>query len=231
MFLPFRDHNPTKHFPIVTISLIALNIVIFGYMLLLQDENYDSFAAFVMQYAFVPRDLTKISLNLNEDFRILGTMFTSMFLHGSFSHIIGNMLFLSIFGNNIEDIMGPVKFIIFYCICGIIACLAQGIPSLGNSSADIPMLGASGAISGILGAYLIKFPFAKVDTCVIFILVRLPAFLVLISWFFVQLIHLGQLNIEQSGTAYYAHVGGFICGMLLVNSFVNKPKRRKKNRD
>jgi len=227
LFLPFRDHNPTKHFPIVTISLIALNVVIFGYMFLLQHENHN----FMMQYAFLPRDLTKFSLDFGENFRIIGTMFTSMFLHGSVSHVIGNMLFLSIFGNNIEDIMGPIKFIIFYCVCGIVACLAQGIPSLGNASADIPMIGASGAISGVLGAYLIKFPYAKVDTCIVVVLVRLPAFLVLISWFFIQLLHLGALqNIEQSDIAYLAHIGGFICGMLLVNRFVNKPKRRKRDK-
>ena len=234
---PFRDHNPTKNVPYVTISLIIINFIIMAHMFMLETSSQTSFEEFIWKFAFLPANLLKIGWGLSDihsNLIVIGTMISSMFLHGGLSHIIGNMLFLWIFGNNIEDIMGPFRFIIFYLLCGIIACLAQGFYSLhqGTGAADIPMIGASGAISGVLGAYLIKFPKAKIDTCIfaffVFI-VRLPAFLVLILWFLLQVVEqmvpIGDFEgVNQGGVAYLAHIGGFIAGMMLIKIFEKRKK-------
>ncbi|OGW56721.1 MAG: rhomboid family intramembrane serine protease, partial [Nitrospirae bacterium RIFCSPHIGHO2_02_FULL_42_12] len=153
------------------------------------------------------------------------TIFTSMFLHGGFFHVAGNMLYLWIFGNNIEDSMGHVKFIIFYLLCGIVAVYTFSII---NSHSTIPMVGASGAVSGVLGAYIILFPRAKVLTLVPFgfymQMIKVPAIFVLGFWIVIQIINGMLSGGTRGGVAWFAHIGGFIAGMALISLFKNRKK-------
>jgi membrane associated rhomboid family serine protease len=147
------------------------------------------------------------------------TMFTSMFLHGGWMHLIGNMLYLWIFGNNVEDAMGHFRFIVFYLLCGVAAVFAQALP---NSESTVPMIGASGAISGVLGAYLLLHPRAQVLVWVPLGFMRpiyLPAFIVLSFWFVLQLINSAMAPSEGGGVAWGAHIGGFLAGMVLIPFF------------
>jgi membrane associated rhomboid family serine protease len=152
------------------------------------------------------------------------TVFTSMFLHGGFLHLGGNMLYLWIFGNNIEDAMGHGRFLVFYLLAGIVAAFAQFFY---DTASNIPMIGASGAVSGILGAYLVLYPYARIKTLlfiIIFIkIVELPAILLLTIWFFMQVIY-SQLE----GVAWYAHIGGFVFGLIMIRLFSKKPPMRGK---
>jgi membrane associated rhomboid family serine protease len=147
------------------------------------------------------------------------TLFTSMFLHGGFLHLAGNMLYLWIFGNNIEDALGHLKFILFYVFAGLAAAVFQ---LLYDPSSTAPMIGASGAISGVLGAYLVLYPYARIKTLLIififFKIVELPAILLLTIWFFMQILYATSME----GVAWYAHIGGFIFGLLVVRLFVKK---------
>jgi membrane associated rhomboid family serine protease len=151
------------------------------------------------------------------------TIYTSMFLHGGFFHIAGNMLYLWIFGDNVEDAMGTLKFIIFYLLCGTIAALCQGFV---DPNSQIPMVGASGAIAGVLGAYLMLYPKANVK-CLIFIIIiiqmiRIPAFIVLGFWLALQFFNIPGSIDSDGGTAYFAHIGGFLAGIVLIPFFKNK---------
>ncbi len=216
--LPLRDHLPTRRFPIVTVVLIGLNILVFiGELLLDAGGTLD---AFLLRWGLVPYDVTH-HLNLEEGL----TFFTSILLHGGIMHIAGNMLYLWIFGNNVEDEMGRGKFVLFYLLCGVLAGLAQILP---GPSVTIPGIGASGAIAGVLGAYLILFPRARVSTLIMLgYLGRvrdLPAFWVLGFWFVLQLLN-GFLTIgdfQSGGVAWFAHIGGFIAGLLLVRLFARR---------
>jgi membrane associated rhomboid family serine protease len=226
--IPLRDENPTYSTPVVTIALIVANVAVFLYQLSL-GLNLSVFA-----YGLIPAELVH---NANEVYagRRLGlppgvglrnvdpawmTVFTSMFMHGGWLHIIGNMWYLRIFGNNVEDAMGKGKFILFYLLCGIGAAAAQ--TALGPDS-QIPMVGASGALAGVLGAYLVIFPGSRVlclITTFVITTVELPAFLVLGFWFVLQVISgLGALGVKTGGVAYAAHVGGFALGWILVRFF------------
>ncbi|MFQ5815347.1 MAG: rhomboid family intramembrane serine protease, partial [Candidatus Hydrothermarchaeaceae archaeon] len=199
---------------VITYSLIAVNVLVFAYEVILSTQG--GIEDFIGAYALVPRDITA-GLHLH-------TLLTAMFLHGGFMHILGNMLYLHIFGDNIEDIMGPKRFIIFYVMAGLAASLLQIYV---DPTSNIPNLGASGAIAGVLGAYLIMFPRAKVHTIVFFGYfirwVRLPAVIVLGFWFIIQLFsgigNLTQSAVDSGGVAFFAHVGGFIAGMVLVFFF------------
>jgi membrane associated rhomboid family serine protease len=154
---------------------------------------------------------------------------TSMFLHGGWMHIIGNMWFLWIFGDNVEDVMGHTKYLVFYLLCGIAAGLAQTLLSVGSR---VPMIGASGAIAGVMGAYLIKFPHSRIVTLVFIFFfittIEVPAVLMLLYWFFIQLVSgvetVGYAHLSQGGTAFFAHVGGFIAGMILVGVMGTRQK-------
>lgn len=228
--LPFRDHNPSRSFPIVTLTIVILNVLVFLYMVALEVEGTQRYLAFVNRAALTPSALTGGYAPPDVLRPIWLTVFTSMFMHGSPLHIAGNMLYLWIFGNNIEDIMGGFRFVVFYLVCGIIAMAAH---VLSDPTSQIPTLGASGAIAGVLGAYLVRFPRAQVDTCVFFIIIsiiRLPAIAVLAFWFILQLASgvasLGHGATSQGGTAWWAHIGGFIAGMLLVNLFAKRPRRQ-----
>lgn len=217
--LPLRDVNPTRHFPLMTIILIAVNVLVFLYELILGPQV----EGFVQSWAIIPYEITHgVDLPPASIQPIYLTLITAMFLHGGFVHIAGNMLFLWIFGNNIEDAMGSLRFLVFYLLCGLAAAFAQ--IAVGPNS-DIPNIGASGAIAGVLGAYLLLFPRAEVQTLVFlgfFVrLVRLPALLFLGLWFVLQLFSgVAGLGMEATGgVAWFAHIGGFIAGIVLINLF------------
>ncbi len=207
--LPIRDRNPASTTPYVTYALIAINVLVF--LLELSLDMAGSLDAFIYDWGMTPRDILAG--------RNLITLLTSMFLHGSITHIFGNMLYLYIFGNNIEDAMGHGRYLIFYLFSGLCASFLQIYLT---TRPEIPNLGASGAIAGVLGAYLILYPRAKVDTVVfvIFIItwVTLPAAALLAFWFVLQLFSgfLSIVTITGTGVAYFAHVGGFIAGALIA---------------
>ncbi len=211
---PIRDENPTKKRAVITPALILINLAVFVYELILASQgNLDPF---IITYALVPQDV------------VLGgrlySFLTSMFLHGGIMHFLGNMLYLHIFGDNIEDIMGKKRFLSFYIATGIAASIFQIYT---NPASTIPNLGASGAIAGVLGAYFVTFPRAKVDT-VIFLgffirWIRLPAVIVLGFWFIIQLFSglgsLAYISSNTGGVAFFAHIGGFMSGIVLVFFF------------
>ncbi|HEY9693151.1 MAG TPA: rhomboid family intramembrane serine protease [Oculatellaceae cyanobacterium] len=220
--VPLRDDNPIQITPYVTYGLIVANILIFLYELTLNPQLLNGFFHI---WAVVPDELTA-SFNGTPSPQSVPewlTLVTSQFLHGGFLHVAGNMLFLWIFGNNIEDRLGHIKYFIFYIACGILAALTQWYFSAGSS---IPSLGASGAIAGVMGAYVLKFPTAKVLTLLplgFFITtVRIPAFFFL-GWWFLQQAFYGaasldapaNIGMESGGIAYWAHAGGFVFGAIL----------------
>jgi membrane associated rhomboid family serine protease len=216
MFFPYKDDNPRILFPFVTYGIIAINILVFVVQFILSNNNPQLGATFIFTFGFVPAE-----------FNLL-TIFTSMFMHGGFAHIIGNMWFLYIFGDNVESILGHVKYFIFYIACGVGAALAQFFI---EPSSQIPMIGASGAIAGVLGAYMIRFPKARVHVFVIFIFITtivVPAQIVLGLWFLMQLTNgLGSIGVNTTGgVAWFAHIGGFIAGVALLN-FLQKVRFEK----
>jgi len=238
MFLPLKDINPTRRTPYVTIALIALNVLVFLYELSLGG----GLGRFVAGFGAVPYEITHAT-DLVGHYAgsplehapgppvIWLTLLTSMFMHGGIMHIVGNMLYLWIFGNNIEDLIGPVKFLVFYLACGLIASFAH-IISAPNS--PIPTVGASGAVSGILGAYLVAYPRAKVICLLwVFIFIRMiavPAMVVLIFWFVLQAFQgIVSLGIEHtSGVAWFAHIGGFAAGYIGIRLIAAKELRQLK---
>jgi len=218
--IPLRDDNPTEITPVVTISLIAACVLVFLYQATLPGTigqkfvyQYGAIPAVVFGQARLPPELMALPA--------YGTLVSSMFLHGGWMHLIGNMLYLWIFGNNIEDVMGHAKFIVYYLLCGILAALSH---MMIDSASTVPMVGASGAISGILGAYLLLFPRARVLVLIplgFFTRVMyVPAGLVLGFWFVLQILNGGMsLGHEGGGVAFFAHIGGFIAGMALIGLF------------
>jgi membrane associated rhomboid family serine protease len=229
--LPFRDINPTRNFPLVTVSLIAANTLIFLYMFSLQQESQHALAAFINRAALFPAAITSTYRPPGALDPIWLSIFTSMFLHGGWLHLAGNMLYLWIFGNNVEDAMGPFRYILFYLLCGLVAALAQIVLTPADA-ARTPMLGASGAIAGVLGGYLVRYPRAQVETCVFFFIitvVRLPALIVLGFWFILQLAQgVASLGVphQTGGVAVWAHVGGFLAGMIFINFFAKRDHSR-----
>ena len=225
MFLPLKDDNPTSTFPLITLGLILANGLVFYHQMSLDFVESQNFIfkwgaiPYQIHHGKILREFPEIPLPL--------TIFSSMFLHGGFLHIFGNMLYLWIFGNNIEDTLGHFRFLLFYLGCGLVAGLAQ---VFSNPESTVPMIGASGAVAGILGAYLILFPGSRILTLFfifIFIkLIRLPAMFVLGFWFFIQL--LGVWGGSISNVAFFAHVGGFVAGMILVKIF--QPRQSKRRR-
>lgn len=216
--IPLKDDNPTSTFPYVTIGLIALNILVFIYEVSMGSD----FGPFLNRYGAKPLFVLHMASPYGYPSPI-ETVFTSMFLHGGLLHIAGNMLYLWIFGNNIEDSTGHFRFIIFYLLSGIIAVYTF---SLVNPTSTTPMVGASGAISGVLGAYLILFPRAKIKTLVLFGLyiqiIKIPAVFFLGLWIFVQVISGAVSGSAGGGVAWFAHIGGFAAGMALIGLFKKK---------
>ncbi len=220
MFLPLRDENPTRRFPAVTILIIVANILIF----LIQAFSPRGLEYYILRMGVIPYEITHFQAlpHLPRIFPPL-TLLSSMFLHGSLFHLFGNMLFLWIFGNNVEDFLGSLRFIPFYLFSGLAASLTQ-IAFHPNS--QVPMIGASGAVAGVLGAYFILYPGARVLTLVfLFVFVRIipiPAFYVLGFWFLAQVLNIGL----GGGVAWFAHIGGFLAGVVLVRSAARRRRRR-----
>jgi len=215
--IPLKDDIPTQSFPLVTIALVVINVLVYVYQLTLSSEALETF---LFRFGAIPVRLTHPfarDLPLPQTLPFGLTIFSSMFLHGGLFHLLGNMLYLWIFGNNVEDYLGHFKYIIFYLISGFFAAF---IHTLSDLSSPVPMIGASGAIAGILGAYLVLFPRANVSTLFIFIIffkiIKLPAVLILGLWFLVQLLNAGTVG---GSVAWYAHVGGFITGAVLIRTF------------
>ncbi len=215
--IPLHDDNPTERPPIITIAWIVACALVFLYQASLPAGPGETF---VFQYGAIPAlvfgeaDPPEMGVAIPA----YATLITSMFLHGGWMHLIGNMLYLWVFGNNIEDAMGHAKYIAFYLTCGILAALSH---ALTDPSSSIPMVGASGAISGILGAYLLLFPRARVLVIMPGLgATRVPAAIVLGMWFVMQLLS-GGINIggEGGGVAFFAHIGGFLAGMALIGLF------------
>ncbi|MDE3077832.1 MAG: rhomboid family intramembrane serine protease [Chloroflexota bacterium] len=233
--IPLRDLNPTRTFPFFTVLIIIANALVFLYELVLQGTSQRAIDAFYEFYGFIPCVITdgcpRIAVALqtaHDPVSPVASLFTSMFVHGGWLHIAGNMLFFWIFGNNVEDMMGHFRFLIFYFVCGLIAAFAQ----IGfDPTSAIPSLGASGAIAGVLGAYFVSYPRAPVDTAIFALFVffvRLPAWVVLGVWivlqFFTGVASLGTH--DTGGVATFAHIGGFLAGMLLVFLFRRRPPPR-----
>jgi membrane associated rhomboid family serine protease len=210
MFIPLRDDNPTSRFPVVTIGLISVNLLVF----FLQAFSPEGLQLAAIRFGTIPFEITHLR-SLDQALRVppLMALFTSMFVHGSLFHLLGNMLYLWIFGNNIEDYLGSFRFLLFYFICGLSASLSQvaAMPNL-----KVPMIGASGAVAGVLGAYWILFPRARVMTFLFLFfyitVVPIPAGIVLGIWFFAQILNIGM----GGGVAWFAHIGGFLAGLALV---------------
>uniref|UniRef100_A0A832M1Y3 Rhomboid family intramembrane serine protease n=1 Tax=Oscillatoriales cyanobacterium SpSt-402 TaxID=2282168 RepID=A0A832M1Y3_9CYAN len=220
--VPIRDENPTRITPYVTYGLIIANVLVFMYELSLSPAELEQF---LRVWAVVPRELTASWSGAVSPHPVpeWTTLFTSQFLHGGFLHIAGNMLFLWIFGNNVEESLGHIKYLIFYLACGALAALTQWFFS---AYSPIPSLGASGAIAGVMGAYILKYPNAKVLTLVplgiVLVPFRIPAIFFLGFWCAQQALYgLVSLNaptnigMQSGGIAYWAHAGGFIFGAIL----------------
>ena len=212
--IPLRDVIPSRTRPGVTITLIVLNVLVYLFQVGLTEQVQE---AFIYAFAVVPAYFS------------FGSVFTSMFVHGGFAHLAGNMLFLWIFGDNVEDRMGHFRYLFFYLTCGLLAALSQVML---NPESLVPMVGASGAIAGVMGAYLVLYPHSRVLMLFPFpvFLFELPAIAFLGFWFFVQFLNgIGQLPVFQQdqisgGVAFWAHVTGFAAGLILV-TFLKRPER------
>jgi membrane associated rhomboid family serine protease len=212
--IPLRSTERVYSTAKVTVSLIAVNLVIFLYQVSLPTYELNSF---VTRWGIVPDQLRLISL------------ITSMFLHGGWLHVLGNMLFLWVFGRNVEDLVGGARFLLLYLLCGVAAGIVQVIS---NAYSPLPTIGASGAIAGVMGAYLIKFPRSHIVTLipiiVFFTTLEIPAALLLLYWFLIQFLSgigsLAETDYTGGGVAWFAHVGGFIAGAALIKLF---PQRRR----
>ena len=226
--IPLKDDNPTGGKPVVTYFIIALCVLIF--LIEIGSQSYRTGELFY-SYGLIPSVLMGYN-QLPQDLYVLPaylTIFSSMFMHGGFMHLIGNMLYMWIFADNIEDELGPKKFIIFYLLSGIGAAAAQVFM---DTSSQIPMVGASGAIGGVLGAYLINHPNAKVLVLIPFgffsQLIKIRALYVLGFWFILQFINSSMMSSQSGGVAYAAHIGGFVSGLILILFFNKKTKRKRK---
>jgi membrane associated rhomboid family serine protease len=221
MFIPLRDENPTRRFPAVTVLVVALNIGVF----LFQVFSSPGLAHYVQRMGVIPYEITHFE-TLAEGVRLSPplTLVAALFIHGGLFHLLGNMLFLWVFGNNVEDFLGPLRFVFFYLLCGLGASLVQVMVS---PNSRVPMIGASGAIAGVLGAYFLLYPSARVLTLVfLFFFIRvvpIPAAFVLGLWFVLQLLNVGM----GGGVAWFAHIGGFLIGLALVRLL--GPRRRRAN--
>ena len=253
--IPLKDNIPTREFPIVTVAIIVANILVFIFFQHALFGPQGGFSSSgdetkVVHYSFIPYELSHpgkecdsvdtpqgqavvcegqpgVSGQAEKQPPVWLTIFTSMFMHGGVLHIAGNMLFLWIFGNNIEDAMGRIKFILFYLAGGVVAALAQFAI---HPDAAVPTLGASGAIAAVLGGYALLYPRARVVTLIFIIffvtIITLPALLVLGFWFLIQLLDASAQPLSGGGVAYFAHIGGFLFGLLTIRLFAGRPKQR-----
>ena len=232
--IPIRDLNDTRRTPIVTWALIGANVLIFMASMSLGSAEAETL---VMRFGVIPDVITNGDWLLSRsEGGALGswvTPFTSMFLHGGLLHLGSNMLFLHVFGDNVEDALGRGRFLLFYALCGLGAVAGQILVDPGSA---VPMIGASGAISGVLAGYVTLFPHARVVTLipiVIFIhFMEVPAALFIILWFVLQLaqgyLSLGMIAEGAGGVAWFAHIGGFLAGLVCIRVMYRKPKRRRR---
>src|SRR5881409_2153798 len=238
---PYKDENPTILTPVVTVGIIAANLA--AWLFVQGAGTNEAVLRSVCQLGLIPGEVlgrvpvgTAIPLGRDALGRLLAcpnligpphvaTVLTSMFMHSGWLHILGNMWFLWVFGNNIEDSMGHARFVVFYLLCGIAAAAAQ---TFANPGSVVPMVGASGAISGVMGAYILLYPRVRVHTLVtlgfFFTTVTLPAYVILGYWFLLQLLMgtVGALSRAQGGVAFWAHVGGFVTGLVLIKLFASR---------
>jgi len=215
--IPINDNIPTRTFPILTVIFIVINVLVFLYEITLPPYLLKDF---IFKFGLLPVDI--LSLRFDK-------VITSMFIHGGFAHLFGNMLFLWIFGNNVEDALGKVRFVVFYLLSGFGAAVVQSAVTLAAGNPYLPMVGASGAISGILAAYIKLYPHAKVLTFIppfFFMLFVLPAWFFIGYWFFIQVLFAMVTPPGIGGVAWYAHIGGFITGWFLID-LLYKPKKVK----
>ncbi len=224
--VPLKDNNPTHITPFVTYGLILVNILVFFYEISLTPQALSNFLQLA---AVVPRELSLsfAGVSVNQPVPEWMTLITAQFLHGGFLHLAGNMLFLWIFGNNVEDKLGHFKYLVFYLVCGILASLSQWFFT---QNSTIPSLGASGAIAGVMGAYIIRFPRAEILTVlplgILFPTIWIPAYFFLGFWFLQQAFYSiasldtpANIGMESGGIAYWAHAGGFVFGVILAPFF------------
>ena len=234
--IPLKDDIPSRSVPFVTVVLIILNALVFLYQVALGDDasahGVSSAHAFVLEFGVTPCRLAGNCATPGAFPHPAITVFTAMFMHGGLFHFVGNMLYLWIFGDNVEDVLGHARYLVFYLLSGAGAAIAQ---TLADPTSRVPMVGASGAVSGVLGAYLLLFPYASVLTLLVFgffwRVVHIPAVIVLGFWIVVQLLS-GYLTYsaaaagrgETGGVAWFAHIGGFVIGMLLL--VLLRPRQR-----
>src|SRR3990167_3639547 len=220
--IPIKDTIPSRSYPFINISLMMANILIFFYQLSLGDQ----LEQFLFTYGLIPARFFLWDQPLSDH---LSPLFTAMFLHGGWFHVLGNMLYLWIFGDNVEDRLGHLPYLIFYLLCGLGAALVQ---TFINPYSPFPMIGASGAIAGVLGAYFLLFPYARIVTLVpIFFflqVIELPAFIFLFFWILMQFLSgtaaIGHANQITGGVAWWAHIGGFFSVILLLLVFKKKTR-------
>jgi len=226
--IPLRDDQPCKSFAFVNYSIIAVNLAVFGYEMSVRARGYPAWRDMLMRYGTVPHHF-ELAFTGSSQYTISGaflSILTAMFMHASILHIIGNMWVLWIFGDNIEDHLGHIEYLLFYLLCGFLASMVH---IYANPNLDIPAVGASGAIAGVMGAFLLRYPLARVQMLVIFSLlaanvVWMPAWGMLGFWFFFQFIGVILAQVLQphvphttgGGVAYWTHVGGFLIGMVLI---------------
>ncbi len=222
--IPFKDDNPTRTVPFVTVGIIAINIIV--YLLEVFSPAGDKYI--VYKYGAIPATLLSFERAMPFSLHPALSLFSSMFMHGGLLHIAGNMLYLWIFGNNIEDRLGHFRFILFYLISGIAAAYSHAITS---PASTVPMIGASGAVAGVLGAYLLLYPRAKVHTLIFFgffiEVIKIPALIVIGFWAIIQVINgiLSKGLSAYGGVAWFAHIGGFLVGLLTIKLWL--PRRVK----
>ena len=230
--IPLRDANPTRHTPIVTVALIVACFVAFAFELgRLASGGTEALDAFVTEWGIVPAELTAAWSSGSVQTIESLTLITSQFLHGGWLHLLGNLLFLWIFGNNVEDRLGRLGFLVFYLVGGAVAGLTQVAI---DPDSTIPTIGASGAIAATLGAYLVLFPRARITSLVFlgffYQLIDVPAVIVLVFWFVLQLIDglasIGVTDTAGGGVAFFAHIGGFVFGAV-VGLVLNAVRRRR----
>jgi membrane associated rhomboid family serine protease len=245
---PLKDNIPTDRFPVITVTLIVANVLMYFFFqhgtISLGDPSSPDYLQNLFDYGYFPYELTHPGEQCIPQGQQIAcgeiggqpatwlTLLTAMFMHGGLLHLGGNMLFLWIFGNNVEDSMGPVRYIVFYLLAGLAATAGQ---TLVDPDAAIPNIGASGAVAGVLGGYLVLFPRARVVTVVFivffFTILELPALIFLVIWFAQQALfgYLGLINPGEGGggVAYFAHIGGFVFGVALIKLFATERRRRR----
>lgn len=217
--IPLRDSQPSHSTPYVTIGVIAVNVLVFLYQLSLDPFSLNHLFT---SYGTVPARFEFSSL------------LTSMFLHGGFMHLIGNMWFLWIYGDNVEDVLGHGKFLLFYLLCGVAAGMTHVFV---NMASRVPTIGASGAIAGVMGAYMVKFPHSRIVTLVpLFVFLttmRIPAYVILVYWFIIQFFSgvgtVGHSQLSQGGVAWFAHIGGFVAGIILIVAMKTRSRYRRRS--